>query len=96
MGGAFYCVVAARSQVNNVHHNKRSRAFCWLAQTSLLVGRQLTAVIDALFIAVSVRVVFALVWGIYFLYPIKGHDATRLRLLGLLATPLLAHYMKGK
>jgi hypothetical protein len=34
----------------------------------------INAVIDALFIAVSVRVVFALVWGIYFLYPIKGHD----------------------
>ena len=35
----------------------------------------INAVIDALLIAVLVRVVFALVWGIYFLYPIKGHDA---------------------
>ena len=42
----------------------------------------INAVIDALFIAVSVRVVFALVWGIYFLYPIKGHDG-----LGLMVGP---------
>jgi hypothetical protein len=39
-----------------------------------LGGRSINAVIDALFIAVLVRVVFALVWRIYFLYPIKGHD----------------------
>jgi hypothetical protein len=47
-----------------------------LARADKPLGRRsINAVIDALFIAVSVRVVFALVWGIYFLYPIKGHDA---------------------
>ena len=83
-------MAAVRSQVSNVQHNKRSGAFCWLAQTSLLVGSQLTllltlfalkfslgddipathylTMVDALFIAVSVMVVFALVWGIYVIY----------------------------
>ena len=46
-----------------------------LARADKPLGRRsINAVIDALFIAVLVRVVFALVWGIYFLYPIKGHD----------------------
>ena len=44
--------------------------------------RSINAVIDALFIAVLVRVVFALVWGIYFLYPIKGHEG-----LGFIVRP---------
>ena len=54
-----------------------------LARADKPLGRRsINAVIDALFIAVLVRVVFALVWGIYFLYPIKGHDG-----LGLMVGP---------
>ena len=54
-----------------------------LARADKPLGRRsINAVIDALFIAVLVRVVFALVWSIYFLYPIKGPDG-----LGLMVGP---------
>ena len=127
MVGAFYCVAAVRFQVSNLQHNKRSGAFCWLAQTSLLVGGQLTllltlfalkfslgddipathylTMVDALFIAVSVMVVFALVWGIYVIYLFqsgrveRGHKFEHrsnlifLLLLGLVFLAWVASYL---
>ena len=95
MGGAFYCVVAARSQVNNVDHNKRSGAFCWLAQTSLLVGGQLTLLLTLFFSPFQSG--WFLPWFGVFTSCIRLRDTTHsASWLGLLATPLLAHYMKGK